>query len=133
MNTALIKRQHQDILALVEDISGFLNPTSLQENAFQVSLKLGALAGKLMIHLHTEDQHLYPKLLQDAKSAPATKQFLAEMEEITKIFHTYKTKYNSAKAIKENMVEFIAETENLFYKLKNRIAKEESQLFPLLK
>lgn len=131
MNTAMIKRQHEDILALMEDIAGTLSPAYLQDNAFHVSLKLGKLAGKLMIHLNTEDQHLYPQLVT-AKSAAITKQFIAEMEEITKAFNEYKARYNSAGAIKENINRFISETEKLFDKLRRRIEKEESQLLPLL-
>ncbi|NLP36319.1 MAG: hemerythrin domain-containing protein [Firmicutes bacterium] len=133
MNTAMIKRQHEDILALIDEIDDSLDPTYLQENAFQVSLKLGSLAGKLMIHLNTEDQHLYPRLLADDNSAATTKRFITEMEDITKVFNNYKTRYNSANAIKENIVRFISETENLFNALRKRIEKEESQLLPLLK
>ena len=112
MNTAMIKRQHEDILALIDEIDDSLDPTYLQENAFQVSLKLGSLAGKLMIHLNTEDQHLYPRLLADDNSAATTKRFITEMEEITKVFNNYKPDIIRPMPLRK-YCSFHLETENL--------------------
>jgi len=134
MDLKALKRQHEEILKLVKAIESELEKEKLINNAFAVSLKLGELSGKLLFHLNSEDQYLYPSLLNNGTAAvkKIAQTFMQEMGNITQEFNNYKAKYLSATKIKENPEEFITKTRDIFKVLTKRIEKEEKELYPKL-
>ncbi len=62
MNIELLRKQHTAIAKLIQDVEELLK-LPLEDKAFELSLKLAELAGKLTVHLQSEDKYLYPSLL----------------------------------------------------------------------
>ena len=134
MNIDSLRRQHTEIAKVMQDMEGLLK-LPLENKAFELSLKLGELAGKLTFHLQSEDKFLYPSLLSssDPKIKKIGQEFVNEMGGIAQVFTGYREKYKSAANIKANPQEFMATTGQVFAVLKKRVAAEEQKLYPLLK
>ena len=129
-----IQRQHFEILKLTQDMLLYNSIPKVTEDAFQISLLLGTLAGKLSIHLSGEDQCIYPYLMNkpDEKIQATSRQFAAEMGSLVSLFNEYKTQYLSDTNIKNAPADFIQETQKLMEAITARIEKEEEFLYPLI-
>ena len=128
-------RQHNDILNLANKISSYTTDRQIADHAFDISMLLGQLAGKLKIHMTTEDKFLYPSLLGhgNPKVQAVSKRFLTEMGGLAATFENYKATYFNAKQIAANPATFITESRVIMDALAKRIAKENSELYPLIK
>jgi hemerythrin-like domain-containing protein len=89
------------------------------------------MAGKVKIHLATEDKVLYPNLEKhkDAKVQQMAKQFAAEMGQIKTVFEAYLAKYPTAQAIESHAADWVKETKDLFTVLGKRIERENNELY----
>jgi len=127
-------RQHHEMLDLATKISAYKNEQQIADNAFNIAMLIGQLAGKLKVHTTTEDKFVYPALLNhtDKKIQDVSRDFANEMGDLSRVFENYKTKYISAKQIAANPNHFISETKLVFTALARRIEKENTQLYPLL-
>ena len=128
-----LKRQHQEIVKIVTEISGYLIPDRAKADAPKVHTLLSSLAGKLKLHLATEDKILYPELLKhnDEKVKVVTKKFMTEMGTIGAVFEGYLGKWKTPADIQNNPAGFVADTKGLFDVLAKRVTKEEAELYPL--
>ncbi|MDU2066144.1 MAG: hemerythrin domain-containing protein [Sporomusaceae bacterium] len=128
-------RQHHDILALVGELEKYKTGDLLQNNAVTVAKSLAQLAGILKMHLSSEDKFLYPKLLQntDATIHTTAKLFINEMGTLGQSFETYKMSYMGASKITAQADNFIKETQSICAAIRERMNKEEHDLYPLLK
>ncbi|SDG62100.1 hemerythrin domain-containing protein [Desulfosporosinus hippei] len=133
MNINNLKRQHQEIRQLVDDIESLLNQ-DVMAKAFDISLKIATLAGKLSFHLKSEDDFLYPSLIisKDEDLKKISLSFNQEMGHIAQSFSDYKTKYMSSTRIKEACTQFIADTRSIILELRNRLNKEDKKLYPIV-
>lgn len=133
MNLDNLKRQHQDISQLVNELESFL-AQDVGVKAFEISLKIGALAGKLSIHLKSEDDYLYPLLINssDSRTNMTAKKFQQEMGNIAQSFLDYKANYLSSSRIKHESDKFVADTKVIISALRMRIKKEDELLYSLL-
>lgn len=129
--TANFRRQHDDILDLVSQISNFLAIESLSKDASQIVVLSSKLAGKVKFHLAMEDDSLYPRLLKDTDVSVKSlaQKYISEMGGINKAFISYLEKWKNAKLIEANAVQFIRETKHLFNVLAKRIEKENNELY----
>lgn len=127
-------RQHNDILDLAEKINTYTTTKQIEAEAFSISLLLGQLAGKIKIHMITEDKFVYPSLLSHAnpKVKSVSRQFADEMGHLAKTFESYKTKYMNSREISSNPDDFIQQTKLVVAALATRIEKENKELYPLL-
>ncbi|MGI6093420.1 MAG: hemerythrin domain-containing protein [Veillonellaceae bacterium] len=127
-------RQHNEILELIGKINAFTTSQQIEANAFSTSLLLGQLAGKIKIHMTTEDKFVYPALLNHAnpKVQSLSRQFADEMGDLAKTFDSYKTKYMNAREISANPASFLQQTKLVAAALATRIEKENTELYPLL-
>lgn len=127
-------RQHNEILDLAGKISAFKTEQQIQADAFAISLLLAQLAGKIKIHMNTEDRFVYPSLLNHAspKVQTVSRQFADEMGDIAQTFESYKTKYMNAREISANPTTFLHGTRLITTALTKRIEKENNELYPLL-
>ena len=134
MNLDNLKRQHQEITQLINEIEALLGQ-DVAAKSFEISLKIGALSGKLSIHLKTEDDYLYPslKVSEDECLRKTANLFSKEMQDIAHSFANYKTKYISSAQIKKDVNQFITETRSIISHLRTRLNHEDMQLYPLLK
>jgi len=67
MSIALLQKQHAQIKEIVQELIS-ISQEGLNEKAFEISRKIGQLAGVLKIHLQAEDEFLYPNLLKHESS-----------------------------------------------------------------
>nr|WP_315675503.1 hemerythrin domain-containing protein [Clostridium sp. 19966] len=92
------------------------------------------LAGKLRIHLNSEDKFLYPNLVngEDMKLKALANEYIEDMGGIFNQFSEYKNKFNTKSKIKDNNKTFLQETRLIIDKIKKRIDKEENELYKLI-
>lgn len=130
--TDSFRKQHQEILAVVESIEALLNPATLAAKAVEARALLSSLLGKLSIHLAMEDKSLYPRLEQHAlpEVRDTAKKFSAEMGGMKPLFADFGKKWADA-AIKADGAAFCAETKTLFAALRERVQRENSLLYRL--
>lgn len=134
-NMDLLQRQHQEIADILVKIESLAVPGKAKENCFDISLNIGLLSGKLLSHLNSEDKFLYPSLFNhsDLKVQQVSKRFAQEMGNLHNAFANYKKIYMLSQNIKDNPEQFINETKIIFSAIKNRVASEEKDLYPLVK
>lgn len=133
MDLTGLKRQHENILALVEKIKRLQGGDPAQK-ALEISLSLGELSGIISFHLNSEDNYLYPGLLRhpSPRVQETAHLFMDEMGDLAGKFTGFKRKYLAAGMIKADPPGFTRESEAVFTALKERILREEGQLYPLL-
>jgi hypothetical protein len=124
------RRQHQDLLALAGEIAGKLK--AQPADARGLRNLLSALAGKLTVHLAMEDKALYPRLVQENvdNSRALADAFQQEMGGLAGTFADYNQKWQ-LDAIAADPAGFASETHKVFAAVGRRIARENSELYPL--
>jgi hemerythrin-like domain-containing protein len=131
VRTARFRRQHDEIMAIVQEISSLLT-NDLKKDARKVPQLLSTLAGKLTVHLAMEDNALYPSLLKDDQLRPLAEEFMGEMGGISATFKEYVRKWPDAGTIEARAAEFIEETKRVFDVLHERITREDQELYPMV-
>lgn len=134
MDVLNLERQHKEILDLANYILENIKNVTVEENVNEIVRSINTMSGKLKIHLLNEDKFLYPKLLNslDVALNRFGNKYFEEMKEVTKVYENYKSKYNTANKIKDDIKSFNKETTDVFKVLANRIEREEEELYPLL-
>jgi len=127
-------QQHDELLVLANELAATLNADQLSASAGNARSILNRLAGKLLIHLGAEDEHLYPHLLasNDEETKRIAKQFVDEMGGISQAFIAYNDKWKTAASIQADAAGFINETKAIYAALAERIEKENTILYPLI-
>lgn len=131
--TTRYREQHADIAKVVADLEAQLDATKLGADGAPARKLLSSLAGKIAVHLSAEDEHLYPELARsnNEKLKAVASQFAKDMGPIAKAFTGYVAKWPTPTAIKSDPASFIAETKSVLAVLKERIRKENQELYPL--
>lgn len=131
IDIATIHRQHQEILALAQQILQIHTPEAITAQAFPLSLLLGQLSGKLTLHLQHEDAYVYPRLnaAPDRHIQEISQRFAREMGGLVREFTAFKSKYLAASAIKQDPVAFQREVKRILSAVQERIRREEQQLY----
>ncbi len=134
INLLSLKRQHEEIAEIVKNIKSIINSRNLGAQAGDTALLVNTLAGKLKIHLNTEDKYMYPELLNNKSGdiRNTAKNYMDEMGHISEAFLEYKDRFNTRTKIAANPSAFAEETNKVFTILEGRIAKEETSLYTLL-
>jgi DUF438 domain-containing protein len=129
-----LKRQHEEINAVITGLRGTVGTVDLKGDAFEVSQKINLLAGILKIHLGNEDRYMYPHLLQSGNDdlKKIAQDYVAEMGSISNEFLEYKNHFNTRTKINSNTREFVNETQRILKILEERIKKEDVNLYPIL-
>lgn len=132
-DVANLTRQHKDIVELLDKLGAYSNPREVEKNAFAISLLLGQLSGKINIHLSNEDRFVYPRLMKakEEETRRISQQFSQEMGGLVTVFNDFKTKYLSSARINAQATNFLMELGQIAKAVKERINKEEQQLYPL--
>lgn len=135
MDVTNLRRQHNEIVSLTNFILDNIVKNTIDQNINEIAQSINTISGKLKIHLLNEDKYLYPYLLNSSDTALNTfgKKYNEEMLEVTKVYEGYKSKYNTATKIKQNIVGFKEDTKQIFGVLSNRVDREERELYQLLK
>ena len=128
------RRQHGEVLQVIQEITGKLDPDWDNAEATQVSSLVANLLGKLKIHLAMEDDALYPELLQhpEQKVRDLATKYVNEMGSLKSEVDALRKKWGSASAIQADPTSFIRELQWLFAALRERVKKENDELYPLV-
>lgn len=129
-----LTRQHKEINEIMEFLGNHLKEDDVRMASSKLAQNINILAGKLKIHLITEDDYLYPKLMSegDAHIKKTAERFYTEMGGLSEIFAEYKGKYNISPRILGNMEGYIKDTKIVLEALRNRMKKEDQELYVLL-
>ncbi len=134
INLPTLKRQHKEIGEMLGDLKQSIGRDNVAQEASDIARKISLLAGKLKVHLNTEDQYMYPQLLQsehlELKNIART--YIDEMGYISKAFMEYKDRFNTKMKISGNLPGFMKETREIIEILEERIAKEDASLYTVL-
>ncbi len=119
---------------MAESIEKLLSPRILQEEAVDVRSMLAMLIGKLNVHLAMEDEVLYPRLLNHKEESIRDKalKLQEEVGHIKQSFQSFGVRWPGYDPIKSAPGEFRNDVRNLLTQLRQRIAREDSELFPLV-
>ena len=131
MDLAILERQHKEIEEIVLDIEQKIDNNDIEGDATHIAKQISMLAGKLRIHLATEDKSMYPYLLEkgDEKVKRLAREYADEMGHINEAFMAYKDEFNTRTKIMNNPQGFLSETKRVFKVLGERMAKEDTQLY----
>lgn len=132
--TDRFRRQHQEILQLMAQITSMLDTSQPGEKARDIRTQLSVLAGKLNVHLAMEDNALYPSLLEqkDGNVGLVARKYAEEMGHIKETFAGYLKKWPTPMAIQNDPGRFSGETREIFAALARRIQREDDELYPLV-
>lgn len=135
INISNLERQHIEIKELVASIKAQTKLSDLGNDVEALAKNINILAGKINIHMNSEDKFLYPKLLEGKNPELKTmaKSYISEMGNIFNEFKNYKDKFNTKSKIIGNKDEFLKESKNIIQAIENRISKEDNILYPKVK
>ncbi|GKX68541.1 hemerythrin domain-containing protein [Inconstantimicrobium mannanitabidum] len=127
-------RQHKDIMEEVNQIDKIVNKSDYENNLDEFVFHINNLAGKLKIHLSSEDKYLYPNLVdaEDSGLRSMAKYYIDEMGSIADTFTNYKNEFNTKSKINGKLNSFVSETRQIISQIKKRISKEEAELYKLI-
>ncbi len=132
-NLDMLKKQHEEVLALIKTIRGMVAEHP-EEKSKEIAFHINALSGKLKMHLMSEDQFLYPSLMQSRSQAirNTAQTFNREMGNLAQLFHSFAQQYNTPSKIIQNKHQFIAESQKIFRLIEERTKNEDTKLYPLI-
>lgn len=127
-----LARQHNELYKLLAQMKSL--GYNIESNADKIALNINLLAGKINIHLQSEDKYLYSLLLnsQHTEVRKIARDFIAEMGHIAKTFNEFKIKFNTKNKILNNINEFKLEYPKIMNAISNRLNKEDKKLYVLL-
>ncbi|WP_070000253.1 hemerythrin domain-containing protein [Cellulosilyticum sp. I15G10I2] len=130
-----LERQHREICEAINEIKSFIGKNNIEQDSGEIAKLISLLAGKLKIHLQSEDRFLYPSLLNNSHSEikQIAEIFIRDMGMISTDFEKYKEQFNTRNKIINNKERLKKETDVVFKILTDRLNKEDSQLYPLIK
>jgi hemerythrin-like domain-containing protein len=131
--TDSFRRQHQEILGLVNELRPQLVAESLRREAAPVASGLQRLATMLKAHLALEDSSLYPKLIAHADPAVAetARRYQREMGDLQTAFSNYVARWSSASSIQQESDQFVSQTQEVVAALLARVEREDGELYPM--
>ncbi|MBB6622162.1 hemerythrin domain-containing protein [Clostridium gasigenes] len=134
-NIENLERQHVEIKDLFLKIKQGINSNDIKVNLDVLVKNINTLAGKLNIHMNSEDKFLYPALIEskDQQLKEIAKQYSEEMGHIHVQFNNYKNKFNTRSKILSDTDGFLKESKEIIKLLENRISKEDMYLYPKMK
>lgn len=126
-----LKRQHQEISEAIGSIRSLISGGRVEAWAHEIAMLVNTLAGKLKIHLNTEDKYMYPGLLESGTEElkDLAREYMGEMGAISHIFLQYKERFNTRSKILSAQEAFITESQKVFDLLERRVEREETSLY----
>lgn len=130
-----LERQHKEIWELLFKIKHIVNSNNINESIEDLVMNINTLAGKLNVHMNSEDKYLYPNLKKsnNEELRDMAEQYSKEMGNIYIEFNNFKNKFNTKNKILNNLDCFLVGSKELMKMLENRISKEDKHLYPKVK
>jgi hemerythrin-like domain-containing protein len=135
INFEKMNKQHSVVMEEVSFIEGEISKGPARINVAETALHISKMAGLLKIHLLEEDRFLYPNLLNssDAELQALTKEYISEIGNIADRYTNFKTNYNVTSKINKDVDKFLEDAKVMMKEIKNRISKEDRELYFLAK
>lgn len=125
------RQQHNEIVELLQNLERQLNAADLSKDASAARKTLSVLAGKLALHLSSEDQLLYPEI--KSSSDPELKRIAAEFERdmlpLSASFKAYLARWPTPTSITQDAAGFVTQTRAIIRALMERIKRENSVFY----
>ena len=127
----LLFDQHRKIIEKLEFIDR-IRRSNYDPN--EIGKHIAQLSGLIGVHLTMEDKVMYPKLLShpDEKIRQIARRFKDEMGGLVHAWKEYSSKWMLARNIKDDFSGFNDETDKVFTALRERVRREDNELYPLL-
>ena len=129
-----MKRQHAEIDAAMADAMRAIDGELPASDMGSVATLLSEISSMIDDHLRTEDGEVYEALIKydDPEIKRAATQFHKNLGGLAEEFASYFKRYGSQAAIDANPGLFSYETRRLFERMRYRMQREETDLYPLL-
>ena len=134
-NLYRLKRQHAEIRKAIAGALLTLEGTAVVgSKAPDLATQLEEIASLVTSHLRIEDSEIYPFLLQsrDADVGRTADLFRSQMGGLAQDFALFAQKYAYPGSITAGGADFCKEARAMFAKLRDRMQREESDLYPLM-
>ncbi|MDF2612162.1 MAG: cation-binding protein [Lachnospiraceae bacterium] len=134
INLTNLNKQHNTITTEIQSILSEVEKDVSQIDTTAAAYHISVLAGQLKMHLLNEDKLLYPDLLScnDDQIKELTNQYIIEMGNLAEVYTIFKNNYNTKNKINQNTTLFLQDTIKTMTVLKNRIEKEDKELYRLI-
>ena len=131
MDRNVYLKQHKEIMEKINAIENLVGKNDLEQTSDEIASAISTLAGVLNIHLGIEDKFMYPKLAnsEDENVKKLALRYKEQMGSISDEFTVYKKKYNTKQQIMNHQNTIKRESEKIFTEIKNRIKREEEELY----
>jgi len=132
-NLDQLKRQHLEIYEVLNETKTLIKKEKFEENSQAIAKNINNIAGKLQVHLSNEDRFLYPAFLNSDRIELKTKAqaYTDEMGDLSNIYTTFKSKYNTRSKIMANTKSFVTDSDKVFKAIEKRIHKEDHDLYKI--
>lgn len=132
--TETYRQHHQELRAIAARIDALLDAEAIAADPNGIAAVLRELFGKFSVHLAIEDNSLYPraKALNDPRLQEVASRFETEMGGLSRRFDGYRQTWPGPLAIARDPARFASETRVVLDALKERVSREESQLYDLI-
>ncbi|MFR3729381.1 hemerythrin domain-containing protein [Lacrimispora sp.] len=127
--------QHERIKEELNILNMLCKKPDLEQTASEIALHINSLAGKLKIHLSSEDKYLYPSFLHsnDSRLVAMAGEYQKEMGDLLAVFTEFKEKYNTKFKILSEKAGFYGEANKILQAIEKRMQKEEKGLYQQVK
>jgi len=135
LDVKMLRRQHEEIYDVISELKESIEAEgNLENRAFEIAQKISLLAGKLKIHLGTEDRYMYPYILENGSDElkKVAEGYVMEMGDISGKFSDYKNRFNTKSKIISDLKGFLSETAKILKMLEERMKKEDLNLYEIL-
>jgi hypothetical protein len=130
--TDRFRRQHEDLLAMAAEIVRELTPGRLDAAAMRrLCARFG---GRLMVHATMENDALYPRLLHHRQPDVSTRARMLydDVKRVYDAWDVYARVWLEPGAIERDDAGFRRATHDIMRTLGRRMARENSELYPLV-
>lgn len=128
------RQHHEELRAIVARIEALLDAGRVAADSTPIATVVRELFGKFAVHLAIEDNSLYPRYRDhaDSRLRDTAQRFESEMGGLGERFDLYRKTWPGPLAIARDPAAFVAETAAVLAALKERVGREETQLYDLI-
>ncbi len=132
--TETYRQHHEELRAIATRIEALLDAGAVAADSRPIAAVVRELFGKFAVHLAIEDNSLYPRYRghADARLRDTAARFQTEMGGLGERFDAYRRAWPGPLAIARDPAAFVAETARVLAALKERVGREEAQLYELI-
>ena len=131
--TVALRAQHAAAERLFDEIFDLIRAYRGDGDAYAMALKLARLTAILRTHFVMEDELLYPRIIASdhREAAVMARVFQSELGHLSDQFERFVERWSSSMAIAASIEQFEYEAGMLFAALRDRIRRENDELYPL--